>query len=390
MGFYTMNEKLSKNVKKSDDRLFVGLILNVEKEDINISYVTHNNEHEYNRDLYLLNSDEQNLEFQKNTKPIGVSIFEKIANSNCVRDILTSEEFPLVNDIKPYNSNTGRNIKTFVAIKNKSMDDQNYYNLLFNMEKFNEIKMGNFRFDKDHYGEYDKEVYDYCTRLVLDYIEDYNNKNNREIKPKDIGFLSKSSLKVPERELYDKVEKKFIELAIKNTIKLNKKISIEYVIQKDIKAISNLDKYNNDYNGIYQLLKNYYKNMEYKDVFQYILKHNKYCKSIESINNDFYLNIIEKNHEQMASKEVLKENTNTKQKKVINLSTTEKTIEQIANEMILLSKMGNVVNAVYDDVEISTEFLNNEEDIIEYFFSKKYNIEPKNVKKNILTKNNLN
>lgn len=403
MGFFNVKKFFADNMGHGNGGpYFVGLLLNVENENTSIPYVTYDCDINYNKDLYLLDSKEQKLCYENYTKRIGVSIFTKSSVDGFVYDILTGKTFPLVKEKSKYYSGNkkGDVMTTFVAVKEnfKYIESPGYS--LFRYSDFEDIKKGYYKFDQYNSEEYDKEVRDKCTKLVNDYIDEYNSKNYQKISPNDISYLQK--------ELYKNVEKTFVDLAIKNTTELNKKIAIDYIIDKDIKAMSKMKEYNHaHFNRIVELLKNFYEKKEYKDVFQYLENHNKFRQYVTTSNKELYLDIIKqakmqketvkkeaepvkekKVNNTVNEKPVKKENVNIEQKKVINISTTGKTIEQVANEMTLLSKMGNVVNAVYDDVEFSTEYLKNEMEIIEYFFVKRYNLEPtnENVKKYNLIK----
>ena len=79
---------------------------------------------------------------------------------------------------------------------------------------------------------------------------------------------------------------------------------------------------------------------------------------------------------------------NLKVKPVINLSTNDKSIDQVIAEMVHLNKLNYNVYAVVDDVKLSTRGLKTTEELLEYYNYKKNNVFPTTTNAKIMARAN--
>ena len=79
---------------------------------------------------------------------------------------------------------------------------------------------------------------------------------------------------------------------------------------------------------------------------------------------------------------------NLKVKPVINLSTNDKSIDQVITEMVYLNKLNYNVYAVVDDVKLSTRGLKTTEELLEYYNYKKNNVFPTTTNAKIMARAN--
>lgn len=213
------------------------------------------------------------------------------------------------------------------------------------------------------------------------YKEILNEKMNRNFNLKDeinkIDYKSKlESLKNSVNKLKEKFSKK------ENTL-IDETNNYE---EKDNLVINEVNDYEEKENNITENVNENTEIIENEEVIQ----NNENIEEKESKNDEFTDNVegLKVKKYDLCKEHKYVYGFNLKVKPVINLSTNDKSIEQVIAEMIHLNKLNYNVYAVVDDVKLSTRGLKTTEELLEYYNYKKNNVFPTTTNAKIMARAN--
>ena len=225
------------------------------------------------------------------------------------------------------------------------------------------------------------------------YKEILNEKMNRNFNLKDeinkIDYKSKlESLKNSVNKLKEKFSKK------KNTL-IDETNNYE---EKDNLVINEVNDYEEKENNITENVNENTEIIENEEVIQNneiieneeVIQNNEIIEEKESKNDEFTDDVegLKVKKYDLCKEHKYVYGFNLKVKPVINLSTNDKSIDQVITEMVYLNKLNYNVYAVVDDVKLSTRGLKTTEELLEYYNYKKNNVFPTTTNAKIMARAN--